>query len=387
MQSGELNIKSNEIDKLVRLFRENQENEAQITRGSMLTCGINAFKIVEFIAKKEGIRIGTIKRGEVITVAVSSRGEVFGYSGVKEDEIWFINEPKFEQYIKGVESLPKFEDKNSPIFRGIRYLYNIKEDRNDVSHTFEAYLFKNNQPRTILNYKELEKWFFDVYLEGKFNNEVKLVEDEILDKINAEKDKINAEKKAQEKEVKKQTSWNSWGNFFFGCLVSWLVTMIVIGNTQDESSKSDTSNSNIYNTASLITKIDSNGIYNLMNNYYNSINSSNYNAYNFFDHQVKQFIRVKNITADSINTIHALNNEFIGGYSKILKESVHLDSVANGNSYWQYKTDFMCYRNSMKKYETCQVPIYIELNACNKIVSYREGKPENLKFTNEKPIQ
>jgi len=341
MRSGELNISKEGIEQLIRLIRINQKVDSNIKRGVIMSCGVNANEIVKYIASNEGIEITT----------TDSKGK--------------IKERDFFALILDLET--KFSSK-TPDSRGTNIMHNLRQFKNYGSHFFDIKQIQDYETDAVRGYDKLERWFLDEYLSGKYEDVIHRIEED-----------LKKEKKSVESVKKKKEFGDSLVIMFVGVII-FLVCYAIFGWNFLNASGTESSS----NSVSIINKEQVNK---LMNDYYESINSPNYNAFNFFDYNVRQFINAKNLTPDSINRIHANNTEFIGNNSKIIDESIELDSVSNNISYWHYRTDFLCFRNKRQQWESCIVPIFIELNLCNKLVSYKEGKAQNLKFTDKKPVK
>jgi len=370
MESGELIITEKEIETLIKIVRVNSRPEKRTSRGVIMTYGLCANEIVKLVAKNEGISLTQTKPK----------------NGKNE-----IQDKEFDTLIYEIDNV--YFSKGTDKY-GKDLFYSLKKLKNYGSHIFDIEKIEDYDGDAEKEYKRLEKWLLNDYLGNHYDSVVKNIDGEIQatikrmeDEEKAKEEKATSERiekeKVEEKEKKKAYSWNSWGNFIFGAVVGFLITSIWIGNTDDSE---DESLQDTRSIAYFDQQIDSSKVYDIMDSYYKSINSPNYNAFNYFDGRVGQFITKMNITPDSINRIHNLNNEFIQNTSAIQKETIKLDSVSGGISYWHFLTDFMCYRNSRNQYESCQLPMFIGLNSYGKITMFKEGKPINLKWFDKKPV-
>jgi hypothetical protein len=117
-----------------------------------------------------------------------------------------------------------------------------------------------------------------------------------------------------------------------------------------------------------------------MTNYYDDINSSRFNAENYFSDNILQFITKTNLTPSEINTIFSQNNEFIDGTSKIVYDHLLFERTENNISYYSYWIDYNCFRKSKNKYQSCSVKVQVGFDQNKKIASYKELKFQGLKF-------
>jgi hypothetical protein len=120
--------------------------------------------------------------------------------------------------------------------------------------------------------------------------------------------------------------------------------------------------------------------------YYDAITNKDFDATKWFEKMVTNYISKTNISPEEINQLQTNNNEFLDQKSNIDESTFKLVREENGISYWQFWHNFICYRASKGKYQTCNVLTEIGINSStNKINSYRELKISDLKFTIEKP--
>jgi hypothetical protein len=117
-----------------------------------------------------------------------------------------------------------------------------------------------------------------------------------------------------------------------------------------------------------------------MTNYYDDINSSRFNAENYFSENVLQFITKTNLTPSEINTIFSQNNEFIDGKSIIVYDHLLFERTENNISYYSYWIDYSCFRKSKNKYQSCNVKAEVGFDQYKKIASYKELKIQGLKY-------
>lgn len=124
--------------------------------------------------------------------------------------------------------------------------------------------------------------------------------------------------------------------------------------------------------------------YDLMVKYYTRINGANFDSKEFFAESVSQFITYQNITPKKINEIVAENIDYIDGKTILDRESIHIVRTEGNISFWEYNIQYMCYRKSLTKFQNCKVEIEIGLTRENKIVSYKELKVSDLRFSAKK---
>ena len=118
--------------------------------------------------------------------------------------------------------------------------------------------------------------------------------------------------------------------------------------------------------------------------YYLSINSTEFNAHDWFEDNVQNYITKKNITADDIGTMHSENTEFTERNSTIDESSFVLNRGENETNYWQFMVHFTCHRTAKNNYQSCNILVEIGINnSTNKIISYKELEIKDLVFSNE----
>lgn len=117
----------------------------------------------------------------------------------------------------------------------------------------------------------------------------------------------------------------------------------------------------------------------LINNYYNDLNSDNFDANAYYSANVDVYINLKNITPNEINQLF-VNSDFQNGKSIIIEDTLTFEESKEDLSYWSYWVKYSCYRPSKSKYQECDVKIVIGLDDKMQIRSYKEVKVENLEF-------
>lgn len=123
----------------------------------------------------------------------------------------------------------------------------------------------------------------------------------------------------------------------------------------------------------------------LMENYYEDFNSSNFDANKWFIENIIQYITIKNTTPNEVNELQQKNNEYINGNFIVNPESFKLVQSDKNTSEWQFEGKFSCYRTSKKKYQSCKILVEVGINKyVNKMYSYKEVKVSDLIFTQNK---
>lgn len=121
----------------------------------------------------------------------------------------------------------------------------------------------------------------------------------------------------------------------------------------------------------------------IISNYYRDLEHKTFDAHSCFASDVLQYITKYNTTADEINSSLPYHyQEFKEEYFEIDPYSYHVFEDASGKV--SYSGLYKCYRTSKQKYQTCNVECEVIFNEKLKLISYRETKIENLKFTDKK---
>ena len=126
--------------------------------------------------------------------------------------------------------------------------------------------------------------------------------------------------------------------------------------------------------------INANQVKSTMSSYYRDIGNDNFNARNYYAPQVKQWITKQNITPTRINSMRAQNTEYVNGQGSIQINTIQFSHTENNCNYWNYWTDFQCYRSSKNAHETCQIQIEVGFDEDGLILSYRQLQVKNLVY-------
>ena len=125
---------------------------------------------------------------------------------------------------------------------------------------------------------------------------------------------------------------------------------------------------------------------NIIENYYGDLVNGNFDAYNYYASEVKQFIQMRNTTPDVINEINQTNEEYSQKNITISYETISFDHIASDDiQYWTYLIHFSCYRASRSKYQRCNVRVEVGFDTEGKLVSYRELEVTDLEYTEYNP--
>ena len=114
-----------------------------------------------------------------------------------------------------------------------------------------------------------------------------------------------------------------------------------------------------------------------LRNYYENLESSYFDAYNYFAYSVEQFLTSKNITPTEINMIQKKESDYVDKETKLIDETIELVGVENDRQSWKFSTEFKAYRSSMEKFQVCNIWYEIVLNSSGKIVVLKELLTEN----------
>jgi hypothetical protein len=135
----------------------------------------------------------------------------------------------------------------------------------------------------------------------------------------------------------------------------------------------------------LVEPISQEEVSSTMTNYYYDITNDNFNAYNYFSDDVKQFIRKRNISPDEINTINQASGDMSERSVFFDSESLTFDRSENDIQYWRYTIYFVCYKESRGQYQSCNVSIEIGFTKEKKLTVYDELEVSNLEYTDYNP--
>ena len=124
----------------------------------------------------------------------------------------------------------------------------------------------------------------------------------------------------------------------------------------------------------------------ILENYYSDLVNGNFDAYNYFASDVKQFIQKRNTTPDVINELNQTNDEYSEKNITISYETFSYDHMdSDDNQYWTYWIHFSCYRTSRSEYQRCNVRVEVGFDAEGKLISYREMEVTDLEYTEYNP--
>lgn len=121
-------------------------------------------------------------------------------------------------------------------------------------------------------------------------------------------------------------------------------------------------------------------IISLINSLYSNMNYSSFDAYNYFAYNVENYLASKNVTPTDINLQVKKSGDYSSKETKLIEETLELKSTTKDYELWVFSTEFRAFRNSMEKYQICNVWFEIKVNSSNKIVSYKEIKTENKRY-------
>ena len=123
---------------------------------------------------------------------------------------------------------------------------------------------------------------------------------------------------------------------------------------------------------------------NKITHFFQEQNEGTMYAPNYFASQVRQYIQLMNVSADSIQYYFDNPGDYRDGTSNIENES--FTSYASGEericSVW---IDFTCYRPRKDKWQNCRVKLEIIFNSDGEIVSYREADRSEIQYTDYDP--
>jgi hypothetical protein len=115
----------------------------------------------------------------------------------------------------------------------------------------------------------------------------------------------------------------------------------------------------------------------ILNGYFGNLESTYFDAYQYFAYTVEQYLKSKNITPTEINIIQKKESDYTSKETKLIDETLELTGVQDDRQTWKFSTEFKAYRTSMEKYQVCNIWYEIILNKSGKIVSYKEIRTEN----------
>lgn len=374
MSNGELNKIKIELDKIYREFKDFQHTindllnkhsddsaSSTITRGAMTSAGANAEIILKYILEREGITV------------IKNRGKINASDNPNkpaglDDYIYTLNSKGF---------LPQ-EVRN--------HLKTIQDWRNHSAHG--NYLDKVDEStiETINGaVKSLTRWFFEDYLKGEYaeysisKKQVKLNTENANPKKEFEKKDfqiapdysiLTKSKKVQRRKSK------------VPAIILILVVLVGLYFSYDKFFANNSA-TNVEKSTGITDKEEA---YNFILSYFNSLSEKEYNADRFFAKEISTFYTKHNLNPTQIDVTRQLNTEYIDNKHDIDKESLNLFSTENGITYWRFWNDYVCYRPSKKKFQSCRVLMEFGINSDRKITSIKEIEIQNLKYSKSKPF-
>ena len=124
-----------------------------------------------------------------------------------------------------------------------------------------------------------------------------------------------------------------------------------------------------------------NSMFIFLSSYYDALNNGTFDAKNYFADEVDLFITEQNTNPEAINYRHWNKEDYLVGNTKIQ----YINSVNNyvERSICKYWIDFSCWRTGKALWQSCRVEVEVEINADEKITSYKELQIKDLKFKDQ----
>jgi len=123
------------------------------------------------------------------------------------------------------------------------------------------------------------------------------------------------------------------------------------------------------------------GVIQIFSQYYGSLEKETFNANDFFNPEVSQYITLKNTTPSIINAHYRKDkHEYANPKFSIVNNHINLIRTTNEVNYYSFSINYKCYRPSRGKHQECTVDVEVGVNNLGKITSYKELKINNLKF-------
>lgn len=339
---GELRI---EIDAL--LLQNSKKAQHRII-GAFTTAGAMVEKILLWIIKKEG------RQKQLINLEGKQLG-IFEYKKIIQDII------------------PKQQ---------IIHINTIGQWRNHVAHANDIENVDEHEVGSVNSaLKSFVEWFFEDYLNETMsplnppldkNNIVDV--DKVLDrpgelKTTAVGEKISEQKTPKIKVVKALI-------IVFACLaLIYFANKLYLSINKSEIPVTE-----------LHPKIEMSQaqVYDLLIKYFNSANDKNANAYDFFADRVDQFYLYKNINPTEVDILRKTEIDYIDRKNAIDRQSLVLHLKTDAGTFWRFWNDFVCYRTTKRKFQSCKVLTEFGFNREGKITSIKEIEVVGLKFTKKK---
>ncbi|WP_439483763.1 hypothetical protein [Cyclobacterium plantarum] len=119
----------------------------------------------------------------------------------------------------------------------------------------------------------------------------------------------------------------------------------------------------------------------LIGQYYSSLEKGTFNADDFFNPQVSQYITLKNTSPVLINENYIKDKqEYANPKFSIINNQIDFLRTHNDVDYYTYSIFYKCFRRSRGKFQECYIDVEIGINTNGKITSYKELKIRKLKF-------
>lgn len=124
----------------------------------------------------------------------------------------------------------------------------------------------------------------------------------------------------------------------------------------------------------------------LIKSYYTESDQHPENVASYFAPNVERYISAKNLEPEGVvQTINESVKEFSYPKTVVYDSTFEFYTDSLGRAAVSFWIDFECFRRSMKQYEKCRVKEEIVFDSNDKIVSVRELKVEDLKFSFKDP--
>jgi serine/threonine protein kinase len=138
-------------------------------------------------------------------------------------------------------------------------------------------------------------------------------------------------------------------------------------------------------TASVVAQVPDEGACSItIDNYFQATNEGRIYAPNYFAPMVRQYIQVKNISADSIQYYFDNPGDFSDA-SAVVDNTTFTSYVSGEERVCTVWIDFTCYRIKKDRWQHCRLQVEIIFNAYGQIISYREADRSEIEYTDYDP--
>ena len=127
-------------------------------------------------------------------------------------------------------------------------------------------------------------------------------------------------------------------------------------------------------------------LYNKIKNYYSSLNSDAFNAWDHYSSRVDQFITRQNISPNEINSLNQNKTDFLESYAETIGDQLESFRLVGEDKICNVWINFTCWRTNRMQWQHCKIHVEFIFDKDNKIKSYKELDLNSLYFDNSRGV-